>query len=87
MLFGGGLFGGQLFVGNLYGGAGASAPEAPLLPYYVPAGGYRFLERRSSWSDAPTRAERYQAMIQQDEEDVLMAIVTSFVEEHDRWDR
>ena len=87
MLFGGRLYGGQLFGGNLYGGAEASVTETPPLPYYVPTGGYRFLERRSSWSDAPTRAERYQAMNQQHEEDVLMAIVTSFVEEHDRWDR
>ena len=86
MLFGGGLFGGQLFIGNLYGGEPFSEPPIPPQPPLTTAGNYAVWTQRYWTTVKPTRAEAYQAMIQQDEEDVLMAVVTAFIEVHDQWD-
>lgn len=85
MLFGGGLFGGKLFIGDLYGGE-PETPTPPDTPYYATTGEYAFWPRRYWGPDRPTRAEAYQAMIQQDEEDVLMTVLTLFIEDHDQWD-
>lgn len=86
MLFGGGLFGGQLFGGANFGNEGNDAPTPPGTPYYAMTGEYAFWPRQYWWPDRPTRAEAYQAMIQQDEEDVLMTVLTLFIEDHDQWD-
>lgn len=87
MLFGGGLYAGKLFAGALFGATGIQVPVTPTPPVvsFLSGGGGGGGRSSPDWSTL-TRAESYQVMLQKDEEDVLMTVLSLFIEDHDQWD-
>ena len=90
MLFGGSLYHGGLFAGALFGPDGTTPPPVSppsLPPVYTVVGGSGGGGRGGfiqTW-ERDRRYDVWREKLERDEEDVMMTILSCFVQEEDPW--